>query len=152
MTNLFPEDTNLEENNIEELEEPIINFKGSYLFDFKTGEFVTNPDGTIAKANDLEAYVQWCYKAMATPRYKLAYSDLYGQEFKNIIGSGLPKDAIELEIKRMTEETLMVHPRTKDVDNFVFTWNENKEAVYFEFEIITIDEEKFMLHSELKVW
>ncbi|MFV3031036.1 DUF2634 domain-containing protein [Clostridium botulinum] len=151
MPNLFP-DTNLEENNIEELEEPIIDFKGSYLFDFKTGEFVTNPDGTIAKANDLEAYVQWCYKAMATPRYKLAYSDLYGQEFKNIIGQDISKDAIELETKRMTEETLMVHPRTKDVDNFAFTWNENKEVVCFEFEIITIDEEKFMLHSELKVW
>lgn len=151
MPNLFPEDTNLEENNIEELEEPIIYFKGSYLFDFKTGEFVTNPDGTIAKANDLEAYVQWCYKAMATPRYKLAYSDLYGQEFKNIIGQDISKDAIELEIKRMTEETLMVHPRTKDVYNFIFKWSENKE-VYYEFEIITIDEEKFMLHSELKVW
>ncbi len=152
MPNLFPENSNLEENNIEELEEPIINFKGSYLFDFKTGEFVRNPDGSIARANDLEAYVQWCYKAMATPRYKLAYSDLYGQEFKNIIGQDISKDAIELEIKRMTEETLMVHPRTKDVDNFIFKWSENKEEVYYEFEIITIDEEKFMLHNELKVW
>ncbi|EPY6430800.1 DUF2634 domain-containing protein [Clostridium sporogenes] len=152
MPNLFPENTDLEEENIEELEEPIIDFKGSYLFDFKTGEFVTNPDGTIAKANDLEAYVQWCYKAMATPRYKLAYSDLYGQEFKNIMGKDISKSAIELEIQRMTEEAIMVHPRTKDVDNFVFTWNENKEAVYFEFEVITIDEEKFMLHGELKVW
>ncbi|NFL76748.1 DUF2634 domain-containing protein [Clostridium sporogenes] len=150
MPNLFPD--NLEENNIEELEEPIIDFKGSYLFDFKTGEFVTNPDGTIAKANDLEAYVQWCYKAMATPRYKLAYSDLYGQEFKNIIGQDISKDAIELEIKRMTEETLMVHPRTKDVDNFIFEWSDNKEKVLYTYEIITIDEERFMLHNELKVW
>lgn len=152
MPNLFPEDTNLEENNIEEsLEEPL-EFKGSYLFDFKTGEFVTNPDGTIAKANDLESYVQWCYKAMATPRYKLAYSDLYGQEFKNIMGKDISKSAIELEIQRMTEDALMVHPRTKDVDNFIFKWLRGKEEVYYEFEIATIDEEKFMLHSELKVW
>lgn len=152
MPNLFPKDTNLEENNIQELEEPSIDFKGSYLFDFKKGEFVTNPDGTIAKSNDLEAYVQWCYKAMATPRYKLAYSDLYGQEFKNIMGKDISQSAIELEIKRMTEETLMVHPRTKDIDNFIFKWSETKKEVYCEFEIVTIDQEKFMLHSELKVW
>lgn len=152
MPNLFPEDTNLEENNIEKLEEPVIDFKGSYLFNFKTGEFVTNPDGTIVKANDLETYVQWCYKAMATPRYKLAYSDLYGQEFKNIMGKDISKSAMELEVKRMTEETLMVHPRTKDVYNFIFEWSDNKEKVLYTYEIITIDQEKFMLHNELKVW
>ncbi|KGO14293.1 phage-like element pbsx protein XkdS [Clostridium botulinum] len=150
MHNLFPEDS-IEENNIEELKDPL-QFKGSYLFDFKKGEFVTNPDGSIARANDLEAYVQWCYKAMATQRYKLAYSDLYGQEFKNIMGKDICKSAIELEVKRMTEETLMVHPRTKDIDNFIFKWSENKKEVYYEFEIITIDQEKFMLHNELKVW
>lgn len=152
MPNLFPEDTDLEENNIEELEEPIIDIKGSFLFDFKKGDFVTNPDGTIAKVNDLEGYVQWCYKALATSRYKLAYSDLYGQEFKNIMGKDISKSAIELEIKRMAEETLMVHPRTKDVIDFSFKWDEKKESVYFEFKLITIDEEKFMLNSEMKVW
>lgn len=150
MPNLFPEDTNLEENNIEELEEPL-EFKGSYLFDFKKGEFVTNPDGSIAKCDDFQAYVQWCNKVMLSPRYRLAYSDLYGQEFKNIIGSGLSRDAIELEIKRMTEETLMVHPRTKEVTNFVFRWSENKEEVYYEYEVITIYEERFTLDNTVKV-
>lgn len=151
MPNLFPENIDFEKNNIEELEEPIIDFKGSYLFDFKTGEFVKNPDGSIVRANDLEAYLQWCYKAMATPRYKLAYSDLYGQEFKSIIGSSLSKPAIELEIKRMTIETLMVHPRTRDVTNFNFKWSENKKEVYYDYEVITIDEERFMLDNTVKV-
>lgn len=151
MPNLFPEDTNLEENNTEELEEPFIEFEGSYLFDFEKGEFVTNPDGSIAKCDDFQAYVQWCNKVMLSPRYRLAYSDLYGQEFKNIIGSGLSRDAIELEIKRMTEETLMVHPRTKEVTNFVFRWSENKEEVYYEYEVITIYEERFTLDNTVKV-
>ncbi|ASN68297.1 hypothetical protein 10S11_35 [uncultured Caudovirales phage] len=152
MPNLFPEDTSLEEGNIDGLEEPLIDFKGSYLFDFKKGDFVKNPDGTIAKCSDLQAYIQWCNKVLLSPRYKLAYSDLYGQDFKEIIGSGLSKEAIELELKRMTQEALMVHPRTKEVTNFLFKWIENKEEVYYEFEILTIDEEKFMLHNELKVW
>ncbi|NME95368.1 DUF2634 domain-containing protein [Clostridium cochlearium] len=150
MPNLFPEDMEFEENNIEELEEPL-EFKGSYLFDFEKGEFVTNPDGTIAKCDDLQAYIQWCNKALATPRYKLAYSDLVGQEFKSIIGSGLSKSAIELEIKRMTIETLMVHPKTKDVTNFNFKWAGNKEEVYYEYEVITIDEERFTLDNTVKV-
>jgi hypothetical protein len=149
MPNLFPEDAGFEENNIESLEEPL-EFKGSYLFDFEKGEFVTNPDGTIAKCDDFQAYIQWCNKALATPRYKLAYSDLVGQEFKKIIGSGLTREAIELEIKRMTIETLIVHPRTKSVDNFKFVWSDNKEEVYYTYEIQTIDDEKIMLDNIVK--
>lgn len=149
MPNLFPEDTSFE-NNIDSIEEPL-EFKGSYLFDSLKGEFVKNPDGTIAKANDLSAYIQWCYKAIATPRYKLAYSDLYGQEFKNIMCKDMSKSAIELEIKRMTQETLMVHPRTRDVNNFVFEWSESKEEVYYTYEVISIDEERFTLNNNVKV-
>jgi PAS domain-containing protein len=139
-----------EEKSIEDLEEPL-EFKGSYLFDFEKGEFVKNPDGTIAKSNDLEAYVQWCNKTMYSPRYKLAYSDLYGQEFNKLIGTLLSKDAIELEIKRMTEETLIVHPRTREITNFVFKWSDSKEEVFYEYEVITIDGERFMLENSVKV-
>lgn len=150
MPNLFPEDMSFEETNIESMNEPL-EFKGSYLFDFEKGEFVKNPDGTIAKCDDLQAYVQWCYKAMATPRYKLAYSDLYGHEFKDLIGKNLSKEAIELEIKRMTTETLMVHPRTQEVTDFQFCWSNNKEEVYYTYKVITIDDERILLNNTVKV-
>lgn len=151
MPNLFPENTDFEENNIEELLEEPLEFEGSYLFDFVKGEFVTNPDGTIAKCDDLKAYIQWCNKVMLSPRYKLAYSDLYGQEFKSIIGSGLSKAAIELEVKRMTIETLMVHPRTREVINFQFKWCNNKDSLYYTFEVLTTLYEKINLNNTVKV-
>ncbi|BDR81013.1 DUF2634 domain-containing protein [Clostridium tetani] len=151
MPNLFPEDTNLEENNIEEsLEEPL-EFKGSYLFDFEKGEFTINPDGTVAKCDDLQAYIQWCQIAMLTDRYKYVFSNLFGQEFRELKKSSLSRDGIELEIKRIIQETLLVHPRTRKVNNFNFNWSDNKEEVYCEFQIITIDDEKITLDNNVKV-
>jgi sporulation protein YlmC with PRC-barrel domain len=150
MPNLFPEDMSFEETSIENIDQPL-EFKGSYLFDFEKGEFVKNPDGTIARCDDLQSYVQWCNKAMATPRYKLAYSNLYGHEFKELIGKNLSIEAIELEIKRMTIETLIVHPRTKDVINFDFQWSENKVEVYYTYEVKTIDNERIVLNNTVKV-
>lgn len=150
MPNLFPEDSSFEVNNLAVVEDEL-EFKGSYLIDFEKGEFVKNPDGTIAKCDDLQAYIQWCHIAINTPRNKYAYSNLFGQDFKELIGSGLSKSAIELEIQRMTRETLMVHPRTREVTNFTFKWTANKEEVYYEYEVITIYDENITFDNTLKV-
>lgn len=153
MPNLFPleiTDFNVrsieDEDDTEELE-----YEGSYLFNFEKGEYVKNPDGTIIKCDDKKAYEQWCNKALNTPRYKYAYSDLYGQEFSGLIGSGISKEAVELEIQRITIETLMVHPRTREVTSFSFEWSSNQDEVYYEFEVSTIDDENFTFENTMKV-
>lgn len=146
--NLFPEDDVIYVE--EEAIDNEIKFKPSYAFDFNTGEFKINPDGTIPLCNELEAFAQWCNKAMLTPRYKLGYSWVYGHELKALIGSSMCKKAIELEIKRMTIETLKVHPKTKDVDNFTFNWSGNGKEVSYTYEITTIYDENFLLKSEMK--
>ncbi|KLU74284.1 MULTISPECIES: DUF2634 domain-containing protein [Clostridium] len=151
MSNLFPKETNFNTISLEDVLDANLDCNGSYAFDFKKGEFVTNPDGSIAKCDAFQAYIQWCNKAILTPRYKLAYDDLYGQEFKSIIGSGLTKPAIELEVKRMTIETLMVHPRTKGVTNFQFRWSIHKEELYYTYEVLTINDEKAILDNIVKV-
>lgn len=147
MPNLFPKG-NLESITLKD-KKPT-QFKGSYAFNFETGEFIKNSDGSIAKVNDFEAYVQWCQKAMMTARFKyIAYSNRYGEESRNIIGSNLDNNAIELELKRITKESLMVHPRTKDVDNFQFRWGNGE--VYYDYEVITTLDEKKLLSRTLKV-
>lgn len=147
MPNLFPKGSI---NNITLKKENPIIFKGSYAFDFERGEFIKNPDGSIAKCNEFEAYVQWCQKAMMTARFKyLAYSNQYGQELRNIVGSDLDNKAIELEIKRIVKEALMVHPLTNSVENFEFKW-ENGE-LYYDYEVITIKQQRKFLTSKLKV-
>lgn len=147
MANLFPIDTNFEESNIQINKE--IEFKGSYKFDFEKGEFIKNIDGTIAKCNEEEAYIQWCQKAMRTPRFLLAYSDLFGHEIDSLRGSKLSKEAIELEVKRMTKEALMVHPKTIDVDSFKFTWNDGN--LYYEYNVKNYYDENTTLSNKLKV-
>jgi len=146
--NLFPEDMDFEITDFTEDETVSIEgFKKSYAFDFEKGEFIKGPDGKILLVDRLEAYKQWCQKVLLTKRNKhLAYTDVYGQEYYTLIGTPISKEAIELEVERMTREALMVHPYTKSVQNFRFEWNENKEELYFEFDVITVLDELFTLN------
>lgn len=146
MVNLFPLETDFEELNIQNNNE--IEFKGSYKFDFDKGEFIKNVDGTIVRCNEEEAYIQWCQKVMRTPRFLLAYSELFGHEIDSLRGSKLSKEAIELEVKRMTKEALMVHSKTIDVDNFKFTWNNGD--LYYEYNVNSYYNNS-TLSNELKV-
>lgn len=144
MANLFPSGS-LETVPIKESTE--IEFKGSYAIDFETGEFIKNPDGTIKILDAFEAYIQWCQFAMMTARYKyMAYSSRFGRD---IIGKVSDRQAMELELKRITKEALMVHPMTSSVDNFTFTW-ENGE-VYYEYEVSTTTGQSKVLISTEKV-
>lgn len=144
MANLFP-DGSLETVTIKENTK--IEFKGTYAINFETGEFIRNPDGSIKVLDEFEGYIQWCEKAMLTTRYKYrAYSSRYG---KDIIGSFKDEKAMELEIKRITQEALMVHPMTESVDNFIFNWLNGE--VYYEYEVKTITGQKKVLTSKEKV-
>ncbi|NFO57735.1 DUF2634 domain-containing protein [Clostridium botulinum] len=145
MPNLFPtvneEIINLEENNKQE-------FKGSYAINFEAGAFIKNSDGTIKILDEFETYIQWCQLAMMTIRYKyMAYSNKFGRD---IIGSSITdKNFIELELKRITQEALMVHPLTKSVDSFSFEWKGND--LYYNYEITTIKNQKKILSNNQKV-
>lgn len=125
-----------------------INYKGTYAYDFDNGDFIRNADGSIKVLNEFEAYVQWCQKAMLTARYKYsAYSSKFG---KDIIASDLSdRKAIELELERITQEALLVHPMTKGVDNFTFTWN--GDSVYYTYSVTSIKGQTSMLSSNAKV-
>lgn len=150
MPNLFPEELDFDEF-IEHTEDDIA-FKGSYAFDFETGDFIKGSNGKVAKVGVKESYIQWCNKCLNTSRFKhLSYSDDYGQEYYTLIGSGLSKEAIELEVERMTEEALFVHPYTDSIYDFDFSWNENKEELYFSFEVRTIEDERITFEQTIEV-
>lgn len=131
MANLFPmgslETVTVKENTTVEV-------KGSYAINFETGEFIKNPDGTTKILGVFESYIQWCQLAMMTTRYKyMAYSSKFGRD---IIGKTVDQKAMELELKRVTQEALMVHPITSSVDSFVFTWGNGE--VYYTYEVTTV--------------
>ncbi|NRT76292.1 DUF2634 domain-containing protein [Clostridium beijerinckii] len=143
MADLFPngslESTNLGNSSL------TTEFKGSYAIDFDTMEFIKNPDGTIKILDAYETYIQWCQLAMMTARYRYrAYTSKFGRD---IIGKMIDQKAMELEIKRVTTETLMVHQMTASIDNFVFIW-ENGE-VYYTYEVTdTSGQSKVLSNSE----
>lgn len=149
--NLFPENMNFEITDYTENEnDNIDNFKKSYAYDFEKGDFIRGPDGKVLIVDRLDAYMQWCQKSLLTKRLRhLSYTNVYGQEYYTLIGEPISKAAIELEVERMTKEALMVHPYTKEVQNFTFEWDKNKEELYFTFDVITVLDELFTLeHRE----
>lgn len=151
MANLFPENMDFDITDFAENEDnSVANFKKSYAYDFEKGDFVRGPDGKILIVDRLEAYMQWCQKTLLTKRFKhLSYTNVYGQEYYTLIGQAISKAAIELEVERMTKEALMVHPYTREVKNFSFSWNKNEEELYFSFDVITVLDELFTLeHRE----
>lgn len=124
-----------------------IDYKGTYAFDLEKGDFIRNADGSIKILDEFEAYVQWCEKAMLTTRYKYrAYSSKFGRD---LIGSSLDEKAIELELERTTRETLMVHPMTKTVDNFTFTWGNGE--FYYTYDVTSTKGQTATLKSTEKV-
>ena len=149
--NLFPSDyyDNEKEINTEELNDDEIEWKSSYKFNFEKGEFEIEPNGSIRVCNREENYIQWCNKALATPRFKMGYSFSYGQDFKELIGSSMDKKAIQLEITRMITECLIVHPLTKEITEFNFEWSNNKSEVYVTFNIITTENSNFILNTKV---
>ncbi|ENZ9550532.1 DUF2634 domain-containing protein [Clostridioides difficile] len=151
MPNLFPQNETFETVELKNNNKNELDLKGSFLFDFIKGEFVKNADGTLKRCNKVEAYKQWCQKAILTPRYKRsAYSSVYGSEIKDLIASNLSQSAKELEISRLIKETILVHPYTKEVSNFIFNWLENSRLVNYEFDVLTIDDENIVIDGNIK--
>ncbi|WP_374018997.1 DUF2634 domain-containing protein [Paenibacillus thiaminolyticus] len=141
MPNLFPAD--IEDDWTEETEEaaePNVTFGRSWRFDFENGDFVMTPTRKVAAADETEAWVMWCQKAIRTPRYRhLIYSREHGEEFDDLIGKGFSRAVIESEIQRVVTETIMVDPRTASVDGFTFSWS--GDGCYFTCRIQNVREE-----------
>lgn len=107
-------------------------FRRTWAFDFDRGDFVVSPTGRVKSLDGLDAYRQWCHKALMTPRLRyLIYSWRYGADLERLIGSRLSRGAIELEVQRMIKTTLHVNPLTQEVRGFRFTWQGSRVHVDF---------------------
>jgi len=138
--NLFP--TEETATTSESAQESQVQFGKSWRFDFDKGEFVLTSTGKVAESEDTDAWLEWCKKALMTPRYRyLVYGRNHGHEFEDLIPRNLSREGNESEIKRMiTKETLMVDPPTAAVENFQFTWEGDK--VYFTCDVISVRDER----------
>lgn len=121
-------------------------FGRSWRFDFDAGEFVVTPTRKVAVADEKEAWVQWCEKAIRTPRYRhVIYSRDYGSELEELIGSSFGHAVQESEIQRIVTETLLADARTEAVDQFTFSWKD--EACTFTCRIRNVRDEIEIIES-----
>ncbi|NQX60443.1 DUF2634 domain-containing protein [Paenibacillus qinlingensis] len=127
-----------------------IPFGRSPKFDHSAGEFVTTPTGKIAECVSTDAWLEWCQKALRSRRYThLVYSRAYGQEYDDLIARHLSRQANEMEILRITTETLKVDPRTADVRHFTFEWE--KDRCSFQCEIVNVRGEQKNLKGSVVI-
>lgn len=125
MDDLFP--TSLLENETDITESTDTGFGRSWKFNYELGEFEMTPTGKMIETDGFDAWVEWCQKALSTNRFEhLIYSSDFGQEFKNLIGRSLSREANESELQRMITECLLVNPRTSAVEDFSFYWEDDR--------------------------
>ncbi|MFD1885919.1 DUF2634 domain-containing protein [Paenibacillus wenxiniae] len=126
MANLFPSTDDFiwgDEEAVAAADRSEVEFGRSWRYDYDAGDFVMTPSGRVAVADSKEAWVQWCHKALLTPRYRhVIYSRDYGSELDTLIGTGQGRAVLESELTRMVTEALLVDARTAAVDQFAFTW------------------------------
>lgn len=120
----------------------------SIKFDFNNLDVMIDGKGSVVIVEDLEAFAEWCKKTLLTERYVYPiYDHDYGVEFERLIGSALPRDFIEGEIKRIIKEALSQHPSFDRCENFTFEWKEDE--VYFSCEVYMKNNESFTLEGEI---
>ena len=95
------------ENKTEQIELPMLK---EYAYDFDTNELKLR-DGKNYLVEGNEALKIWIFKAIVTARYKyIAYSEQFGTEIFEVIGTTLSSEAKKAEVRRYIIETLMVNP------------------------------------------
>ncbi len=120
---MFPFDIEDEEVDleIEEEKEP-----SDYEIDFTTGKLT----GRIITG--LEAIKQWARIVLSSERYFYPqYSWDHGVDFNRLIGQNYDQSYIQSEVKRMTEEALMVNKDILGIENLTCELVNDKLTVSF---------------------
>ena len=122
MANLFPV-TALPDPELQDAQSQETIFGRNVELNYENEEFALSPTGRQYPLDETDSWVEWCVKALSTPRYQhLIYSDNYGSEFYTLIGKSFSHEFAESEIRRMAQECLLADSRTANVDNFQFEW------------------------------
>ena len=84
-----------------------------YGIDFETGQLT----GQIVEGK--EAIKVWVWLALQTPRYRnYIYSWDYGNEYEDLIGQGYTEEYTEAEVRRMTEDCLLINEDIREISGF----------------------------------
>lgn len=108
-------------------------FPPSSFFDFETGDFVADATGRMRESDGVDAWKQWCLKAVYTQRSAFAaFTDGYGVEGDEAFQEN-NRLAQQSAIERTISEALTADPynRTLFVRDFRFSWQDDGVNVTF---------------------
>lgn len=102
----------------------------SWRWDWDKGSFLTGA-GQLAAAPGHIAWIEWCLKALRTPRGAyLIYSDDYGIDYQ-AIKQARSREEAEAVMSDEVRDCLLVDPRTASVTEFEFEWRGDAVLVRF---------------------
>lgn len=108
-----------------------------YAYDYKQNRLCKDSEGKSYLVTGNEALKIWIYKALSTARYRYAaYSDDYGSELDDLIGTARAEEVIKLELQRMITEALLINPYINSVSNFSISRSMSGTSVMFD--VVTI--------------
>jgi hypothetical protein len=134
---VLPKITELELNT-DQIAEDLPKIGKSFLFDFEKGEFVLR-EGKPVVVEGIEALKVWITKAIKTEKYRFKiYDDTnYGTTLEGLIGTKLPRQFIESEVKREVISSLTTHPYIQDIVNWEFI--RDGTFMRIKFKVVTVE-------------
>lgn len=113
---------------------PVDDLGKNPMFNFATGEFYLNPDGTFIVRDDKSGFANLVRKMLITDRYEyMIYSPYYGSELYKLIGRNLTAEEKKLEVERLIRDALIFDPRIVSVSNFRSTVSGDSISVTFSY-------------------
>lgn len=155
MDNLFPEDFEEEELELDEIDdgeaEEAVGYKKSIYFDKNLGDFKRDGTKKLVEANGVDAWIQWCMKVLKTKRYVCqAYSDDIGIDIESVFQAESRKEAESILENEITE-ALEADPyqRTDMVKSVTFQWK-NADSLEVTCNVLGIDSNEVELNTTIE--
>lgn len=155
MDNLFPEDFEDEELELDEIddesEEEAVGYKKSIYFDEASGDFKRDGTKKLVEANGVDAWIQWCMKVLRTKRYVCqAYSDDIGIDIESAFQAESREEAESILENEITE-ALEADPygRTDMVQSVTFQWM-NADLLEVTCDVLGIDSNEVELKATIE--
>lgn len=107
-----------------------------FEWDYATNQYVIR-DGQINTIEGKEALKIWIYKCIMTVRGRYdAYTWDFGTDLESLINSGLNREIIKSETKRLIREALLINEYIIDCYNFSIDFK--GDTMYVEFTVDTV--------------
>ena len=107
-----------------------------YEWDYTTNKYVVR-NGQINIIEGKEALKIWIYKCIMTVRGRYdGYTWDFGSDLESLINSGLNREIIKSETKRMIREALLINEYILDCYNFVIELK--GDTMHVEFTVNTV--------------